>query len=117
MTYFPHVAALWTHAARRAQLTARQLGYTRRVDKLPEQEHTEQVLEKALRAQSRETLKVLKQNLLTLSGHGHAQIGGPTQTALSDKLYIDRQEMLAEVDKLIAEANEKRPSARPRRKR
>lgn len=106
MTIYPKVHALWAHAARRAQLTAKQLGWTAKLDKTPEHDHVEAVLEKALREQSRKTLEVLKQELLTVSA---------IRIEEGSLLVVSRGAMLSCVDILLTEA--KKPQVSARRKK
>lgn len=93
------------NAARHAQKAAKHLGWTKRLNKTPEHLHVEAVLEKALRDMARVTLHVLRQELLTVS----AEQSMPGQL---EGLHVLRDDMLHVVDRLLAEAHRKQPSAR-----
>lgn len=107
MSMLPKAHALWSHAARNAQATARKLGLSVKMDRTPEHERAELALEYALRKQTRATVDVLRQELRTLSA---------LTLDLHGVLFVRRDAVLAVVDDVLAEAESKQPSARKRRK-
>ena len=107
MTIMPKVHALWAHAARIAEKAARELGWTARI-KTPEHVRVERTIEKALRAQTRKALFVLRQELVVVSG---------TQYGQDSRIWVRRDDVMACVENALAEASKAAPSAARRAKR